>query len=213
MTAQPALPSPMTLPALQRYVREIVAARGFTQERNEVFILLVEEVGELAAELKKRVFYPERYDPRNLAGEAADILLYLIDLANGFQLDLMAHWANHERENDRRFAERRAGRPSRVRLEAGCRLNGLLTYLEAKRQERGFEDSPEMLMVLLSEEVGEIATEIRKSWRGLTSAERTAHEIIDAMTYLLRIARWFQVDMEAAVREKERRNAGRTWLY
>lgn len=41
----------MTLKALQAYVARAVAARGFTTDLNEVFILTVEELGELAAEL------------------------------------------------------------------------------------------------------------------------------------------------------------------
>ena len=213
MTAQPRLPSPMTLTAMQGYVGEIVAARGFTKDLNEIFILMVEEVGELAAELRNRVFYPERFDPHNLAHELADILLYLLDLANGFQVDLMGCWLDHARDNDLRFAERRTGRDSPVHLENGSSLNELQVYLDAKRRERGFEDSPEILLVLLSGEVGEIATEIRKSWKGMSSSSSAAYEIIDSMTYLLRIAHWFEVDIEAAVREKEERNAGRHWQY
>ncbi len=60
MSTSPVLPERLTLPALQGYVREMVAARDFTTDRNEIFILLVEELGELAAELKNSEFYPDR---------------------------------------------------------------------------------------------------------------------------------------------------------
>ncbi|HEX7925963.1 MAG TPA: RS21-C6 protein, partial [bacterium] len=86
------VPSPLTLPALQAYVRAIVAERNFTRDPNEIFILLVEEVGELATEFKHRTYYPERFDPGNCAHEIADILLYLLDVANAFELDLMTVW-------------------------------------------------------------------------------------------------------------------------
>ena len=203
----------MTLPALQAYVREIVAARGYTRDLNEIFILTVEEVGELAAEFKKQVFYPERFDPANLAFELADVLLYLLDLANSFDLDLVTQWAGHERENDLRFAERRSGKPSVAAIEPGFSLAELAEHLELKREERGFEDTPERLMILLTEEIGEIATEIRKHWKGLSDPRRVGGEIIDALTYLLRMARGFGVDLERAVAEKERRNAERNWTY
>jgi NTP pyrophosphatase (non-canonical NTP hydrolase) len=210
---QPALPSPMTLPALQEYVRQVVAARNYTRDLNEVFILAVEEVGELSAEFKKRTFYPERFRLEQLGFEIADVLLYLVDLANGFGVDLMTRWIDHERENDARFAERRGGRPTMAAIRRDLTLSQLGEHLERKRRERGFEDSPERLMILLSEEIGEIATEIRKHWKGLAEPGRAAGEIIDAITYLLRMARQFGIDVESALAEKERRNAGRTWAY
>ncbi len=212
MSEVPQLPDSLTLPALQRYVRAIVAARGFTTELDRVFILTVEELGELATELKKRRFYPERFDPAELGFEIADLLLYLADLANGFEVDLMAHWPRHEAENDRRFAQRRGGKPAAA-VDPAFTLNRLRDHLEVKRQERGFEDQPDTLMTLLTEEIGEIATEIRKRWKGLEEPRRAAFEIVDALTYLLRLAHWFSVDVEAAVRTKEALNAKRDWRY
>jgi NTP pyrophosphatase (non-canonical NTP hydrolase) len=203
----------MTLPALQAYVREVVTLRGYTCDLNEIFILTVEEVGELAAEFKKRTFYPEQFDPANLSFELADVLLYLLDLANGFGLDLMFHWPDHERENDLRFAGRRGGNPAGASIRPDFTLRELGEHLELKRRERGFEDTPERLMILLTEEVGEIATEIRKHWKGLAEPRRLAYEIIDALTYLVRMARGFGADLEQAVIEKERLNSKRSWTY
>jgi NTP pyrophosphatase (non-canonical NTP hydrolase) len=203
----------MTLPALQAYVRRIVAERGFTRDPNEIFILLVEEVGELATEFKHRTYYPERFDPRNCAFEIADILLYLLDVANVFDLDLMTVWHEHERRNDERFADRRGGRPPQALLRDGMTLNDLVAHLEAKRRERNFEDRDEMLVVLLIEEVGEIATEIRKHWKGKSSAAHLGAEVIDAVTYVLRLAHRLEVDVEAAIRAKEAENAKRVWTY
>ncbi|MDH4225396.1 MAG: hypothetical protein OEW12_07100 [Deltaproteobacteria bacterium] len=212
MPDQPPLPPLITLPALQGYVRLAVAAREFTTDVNEIFILLVEEVGELAAEFKKARFYPERHNPAHLALEIADILLFLMDLANGFGVDLEGLWGGHEAENDRRFASRREATPP-VEFRPGMGINALAAHLEAKRQERGFEDDPPMLTILLMEEVGELATEIRKSWKGLATPVRAGHEIIDCITYLLRLAHHMGVDVEQAVVHKETINQTRRWDY
>ena len=212
-SALPPLPGPLTLPALQAYVAAMVEARGFTRDRNEIFILLVEELGELAREFKHRRYYPERFSPRNCAHEVADVLLYLVDLANAFGADLMAAWARHESANDERFAPRRGGEPARVFLRAGMTLNELVRHVEAKRVERRFEDHDEMLLVLLTEEVGEIANEIRKHWKGKGDSARVTAELIDAITYTLRLAHRLGVDVETAIREKEEENAQREWTY
>jgi NTP pyrophosphatase (non-canonical NTP hydrolase) len=207
------LPARIALPALQAYVAEMVVARDFTRDRNEIFILLTEEVGELATELKCWACYPERFDRGRLALELADVLLYLLDLANGFGVALAAQWPAHEAANDARFAARRQGAPPGPPLDADAPLNALVAHVEARRRERRFEDTPERLAMLLSEELGEIATEVRKSWKGRADARHLGDEIIDALTYVLRIAHTFQVDLEGAVREKEAHNATRVWTY
>lgn len=210
---QPAVPQPMTLAALQTYVDEVVRARGFTTDMNEVFVLLVEELGELATEFKHWVYYPDRFDRANLAFELADVLLYLLDLANGFGVGLAALWPEHEAANDERFAARRGGRSVAAHVQANFTLNRLVLHVEDKRRERGFEDTPERLLFLLTEEIGEVATELRKRWKGRGEVRAAGLELIDAVTYVCRLAGAFGVDLEAAVAEKERQNARRVWLY
>ena len=209
----PPLPERFTLPALQEYVRRMVEARGFIKNPNKLFILLVEEVGELATEFKNRAYYPQRFDVRNLSYELIDILLYLLDLANGFSVQLAGLWPEHERQNDARFGAigDEGGEPAS--FDADFSLNKLCAHVEQKRKERGFEDRDEMLALLLSEEVGEIARELRKSWKGLADARDIGMEIIDALTYVLRLGCCFSVDLETALREKESLNAGRNWSY
>ena len=92
-------------------------------------------------------------------------------------------------------------------------LNVLQRHLETKRRERRFTDTPEMLVILLAEEIGEIAKEIRKSWKSVSDPMRLAHEVIDAFTYILRIANWFGVKIESAIEAKEHKNADRVWDY
>lgn len=210
---RPTLPERLTLPALQDYVRRMVEARGFITNPNKIFILLVEEVGELATEFKHRAYYPERFDRQNLSHELIDILLYLLDLANGFSVDLAGLWPEHERHNDARFSAKPAGGGKPAAFRADYSLNQLCGHVEHKRAERGFEDRDEMLVILLSEEVGEIARELRKHWKGLASSRDMGMEIIDALTYVLRLGGCFAVDFEQALTEKERVNAARDWAY
>lgn len=216
-----ALPPALTLPALQAYVARMVQARNFTRQPERIYILLAEELGELATEFKHRSYYPEQFDLENLGFELADILLYLLDLGNVFGIDLMALWPEHEAENDRRFANRRRDNTPPLQIDPTLTLQGLVAHVEAKRRERAFEDTPERLMILLTEEAGEIATELRKRWAfaddagnsGAPDTEKMGLEIIDALTYLFRLAGCFQVDLEERVTAKERLNATRTWEY
>ena len=209
----PTLPHRLTLPALQEYVRGVVASRGFITDPNKVFILLVEELGELATEFKHRAYYPDRFDQKNLSHELIDILLYLVDLANGFSVELAALWPGHETKNDTRFSARPVTGGKQAKFQAEFSLNELSGHVEQKRAERGFEDREEMLVILLSEEVGEIAKELRKHWKGLASSREIGMEIIDALTYVLRLGNCFAVDFEQALTEKEQVNASRNWTY
>ena len=81
-----------TLPELQRYMAEVCQQRGWTKDRPaEKFVLFIEEVGELAKAMRNAArLYEEQAKPRdnNLEEEFADVLSYLLDLANGFQIDL-----------------------------------------------------------------------------------------------------------------------------
>lgn len=204
-------PALFTLPALQDYVQKMVANRGFTKDLNEIFILLTEEVGELAREFKNRVYYPARYSPENLAHELADITLYLLDLANVFGVDLEALWPAHELALDERFAKRRKGQPPKHHFTPGMTLNQLVAHVEAKRKERAFEDKQDMLLILLTEELGELANELRKHWKGKGVTRETGFEMIDALTYVFRLGLSFGVDMEKALVEKETKNRERQW--
>lgn len=209
----PALPGRPTLSALQEYVRAVVKARNFTRDLNEVFILLVEEVGELATEFKHRTFYPDRYDPINLSHEIIDILLYLLDVANGFDVELMALWPGHEAASDARFAGRRDPSTVPAAVRPDFSLNEVAHHAEAKRRERAFEDTDEMLALLLCEEVGELAREVRKTWKNRHDPEKAGYEVIDALHYLFRLGNRLGMDFEVALAEKERANASRSWTY
>ena len=109
-------PNTPTLPLLQKYVQEKCIERGFTKANNlETYLLLTEEVGELAKAIRKKInLFTEKAKEHpsdqakeqkiqdNLAEEMADVLSYLLDLANRFDVDLAESFKRKEAENDQR---------------------------------------------------------------------------------------------------------------
>lgn len=97
-----------SLEALQSYVRKVGAERGFDSEtpRDKV-LLMLEEFGELAKALRKYIGLKIDEDRQEhyteLKYELADVLIYLIDLANTCGIDLFDAFQEKERQN----AERR----------------------------------------------------------------------------------------------------------
>ena len=86
------LPENPSLTDLQRYLAEVCQERGWTKDSpSEKFVLFIEEVGELAKAMRKAGgLYEEQARPRDMSldEEFADVLSYLLDLANCFQVDL-----------------------------------------------------------------------------------------------------------------------------
>ncbi len=98
-----------TLPDLQRYMAEVCQERGWTKDSPaEKFLLFVEEVGELAKAMRKSAgLYEERARQRDMSleEEFADVLSYLLDLANVFQVDLEKAFRAKEEVNQSRTWE------------------------------------------------------------------------------------------------------------
>ncbi len=92
-----------SLPALQDYIRRMVAERGFEGETpKELLILLTEELGELAREIRK--ISDMKYDVKkersgNMEGELADIFIYLLSMCNVLGVDLFTAFKDKERIN------------------------------------------------------------------------------------------------------------------
>lgn len=86
------LPDTPTLRDLQQYIAEVCQERGWTKDTpSQKFVLFIEEVGELAKAMRNAAgLYAEQARPRdhNLEEEFADVLSYLLDLANAYQVDL-----------------------------------------------------------------------------------------------------------------------------
>ncbi len=81
-----------TLRDLQDYIAAVCQERGWTKDRPaDKFVLFIEEVGELAKAMRKRAgLYEEKARQRDLSVEEefADVLSYLLDLANAYHVDL-----------------------------------------------------------------------------------------------------------------------------
>jgi NTP pyrophosphatase (non-canonical NTP hydrolase) len=103
------LPERPTLSDLQRYVADVCQERGWTKDSpSEKFVLFIEEVGELAKAMRKAAgLYEEPAKARemSLEEEFADVLSYVLDLANCFQVDLEQAFRAKERINQSRVWE------------------------------------------------------------------------------------------------------------
>lgn len=101
--AIPELPQDGTLDKLQAYVKEMARARGFSEETPaEIFILLLEEIGELAKAMRARLKLSMSSSDRsskNIPLELADCLIYLLHLANQTGVNLFAAFRQKERLN------------------------------------------------------------------------------------------------------------------
>jgi len=95
-----------TLIDLQQYMDEVCKERGWVRDTYaEKFLLFIEHVGELAKAMCKSVgLYHEKAKPKNveLEEEFADVLSYLLDLANYFQIDLERVFREKEQVNEGR---------------------------------------------------------------------------------------------------------------
>ena len=103
------LPEHPTLLGLQKYLDEVCKERGWVKDTySEKFLLFTEEVGELAKAIRKTAgLYDEEAKQKNivLEEEFADVLSYLLDLANCFQIDLEKAFREKERINENRSWE------------------------------------------------------------------------------------------------------------
>ena len=103
------LPDHPTLKDLQQYMDEVCEERGWVKDTySEKFLLFIEEVGELAKAMRKSAgLYDEKEKQKNfeLEEEFADVLSYLLDLANCFQVDLEKAFREKEQINEGRTWE------------------------------------------------------------------------------------------------------------
>lgn len=103
-------PEISSLPLLQKYVAAKCTERGFDKAEDlETYLLLTEEIGEMAKAIrKKRKLFTENKSPaerkaqEQLAEEMADVLSYLLELANRFGIDLEKAFREKEAVNDTR---------------------------------------------------------------------------------------------------------------
>ena len=109
------IPRRADLSTLQAYIRRVVQLRGFDEESvRDVVLLLVEEVGELAKSVRReiglKVGAANSGDPKTVAHELTDCLVYLLDIANLVGIDLEIAFRSKEEINAKKswVRERRA---------------------------------------------------------------------------------------------------------
>jgi deoxyguanosine kinase len=109
-------------------------------------------------------------------------------------------------------------------------LRGYQQFHSLLDQNKGFDPDLFINYILLTEEVGEVATALVKIWseerrlvqngRSLEEARQTAlaangdnlrEELADLLAYTLKLANYAGIDLEQAYLDKMRRNAGRDW--
>ena len=84
-------------------------------------------------------------------------------------------------------------------------LTELQRRIAEERAKRGFVTDPVKLAVLLTEEVGEIASELKRVWSKNYDefrVDRLQDEIADAFVILAALADQFDIDIEEAVEGK-----------
>lgn len=94
-----------TLKDFQEYVGQMVKERGFDKETlPEIFMLFLEECGELAKAVRKvqRLKTDDSSKKFQAEEEAADVLIYLIDICNHLNIDLEQAFRRKEQINQQR---------------------------------------------------------------------------------------------------------------
>jgi NTP pyrophosphatase (non-canonical NTP hydrolase) len=95
-----------TLADLQKHIREMCKEKGWdTNSITEIYLLFSEEAGELAKAIRKTTGFKGESDEnamKNLREEFADVLNYLMDLANYFDIDLEEVYREKHRINKER---------------------------------------------------------------------------------------------------------------
>ena len=98
------IPASPSLAQLQAYQAAICKERGWDSTSDlETFLLFTEEIGELAKAIRKRkklfIEAGKSHKKDGMEGEMADVLSYLLELANRFEVDLEQAYRDKEAEN------------------------------------------------------------------------------------------------------------------
>lgn len=106
----PEIPQQATVRDWQNYMAKLVKARGWDKASDlEIFLLLTEEVGELAKAYRRhRSLFSEAakspvpHGKEEIASELADVFSYLLDIAQRLDIDLEQALKDKELHNRKR---------------------------------------------------------------------------------------------------------------
>ena len=105
-----------------------------------------------------------------------------------------------------------------IELKPNPTLTDYQDYLKVLCAERGWnKNNPLEIFLLFSEEVGELAKAMRNKMKlyhevgKVTKDDELESEFADVFSYLLDLANQYNINLEEAFRNKERKNALRVW--
>lgn len=94
-------------------------------------------------------------------------------------------------------------------------IQALQKKIDNIRRERGFTRDPERVLLLLVEEVGELAQQLKRSWSpnyGELQHEAMADEVADILFVTLGLATTLGIDASNALANKIEKDSKRIWL-
>ena len=103
------------------------------------------------------------------------------------------------------------------KINANSNLNKIQKYITKMMEVNGFNNTPLELLCYLTEEVGELAKEIRKNESNMEMdinkkySSNIKDELADVFIYVLTIADKYNIDLLDALKRKETINLERTW--
>lgn len=103
------------------------------------------------------------------------------------------------------------------KINANSNLNEIQKYITKMMEVKGFNNTPLELLCYLTEEVGELAKEIRKNESNMEMdinkkySSNIKDELADVFIYVLTIADKYNIDLLDALKRKETINLERTW--
>ena len=103
------------------------------------------------------------------------------------------------------------------KINVNSNLNEIQKYITKMMEVNGFNNTPLELLCYLTEEVGELAKEIRKNESNMEMdinkkySSNIKDELADVFIYVLTIADKYNIDLLDALKRKETINLERTW--
>ena len=103
------------------------------------------------------------------------------------------------------------------KINTNSNLNEIQKYITKMMEINGFNNTPLELLCYLTEEVGELAKEIRKHESNMEMdinkkySSNIKDELADVFIYVLTIADKYNIDLLDALKRKETINLERTW--
>lgn len=103
------------------------------------------------------------------------------------------------------------------KINGNSNLGDIQNYIAKMMEANGWSNTSLELFCYLTEEVGELAKEIRKTEKNMVMDSHKEYfsslndEIADVFIYLLAICNYYQIDLLKALKDKEKMNLERFW--